>query len=739
MQTGEALQSDRQARRVSRPSVVSSAVLGVGLLLSSVAGRSESQDIRGVGPRPATAVPRVPALARWEQNLRGISPQGRPPVPGPSTYARLYGSSTALGNMDGDNHYDPLQVFLGGRAYARSRREAGDLSWDPRWFDPAVQAAVHQYRDLYLIPNACRAAGYHAHNTGLAWHYLETGDALSRDVAILMSRRSAGSDDQWPIENSASFEASREVAFSILMRLNAEDLGQAHRTRTDELVSVAIGHIDQWTASRRSHCLYVRPFMVGLTLEALIAYWDRYRDPRIPPKVKLALDWLRANAWSPTGGGTPGTGAFLYTDIDVGRLDPIGCQGHGYSPEGGGQWPAPDLSLLIAPAYAWYYLHSGDPTYRAWGDEAWAGSSGVNTIYTQKVYNQTYRWSRRFLEWRERGNREWPAPTVIRLTGPAPAAGRANAPSPLFRVGFDAPRRAVPRPVLITPSDGGRGGSFLPRTVRLTSDQPEASFRYRPASNASGTLSIGISNDGGLANPSPAPYTVQGSAPLATGYTIQGPKSGYSGRLARLTVALEPAGAVPPPSADGEGGLITILVTDSTRLGDFSPRVNVNAGMVWLSADLPTMDLVYQPTKPGRVTVRARSEGGLSNPPDFAYEVVATRPDASYRPRAGDRAVLFDGAGPGVVPVLIDEAAFREYQVAMGRADGRGRLQILRHAKRFFVLPDGLDVEILRPIAVDSGESAIEVRFSNGPLSGQSALVPSQFVTRMIGSKTDGS
>ncbi|MCA1685434.1 MAG: hypothetical protein LC745_05510, partial [Planctomycetia bacterium] len=339
------MQSERVAVRWFRP--VGVFTLAVAVSLAAPPARS-----RAAGP--------VPALSRWEAILRGHNRTRPLLVKGPEAYADAFGPASALGFMDGDNHYDPIQVFYQGRDYALAKRAAGDRSWDPAPFDAAIAAAVRQYRDLYLVPNACAASGHHAYNAGLARHYAETGDPSSRDAALLVSTVSAAAPDAAPLAMFAPAEASREVAFSILLRLNAEGLGQDHRESTDRVVALAMGHVDQWTSARRAPCLYVRPFMVGLTLEALIAYYDRYRDPAIPPKVKRALDWLRANTWDPSHGATPGTGTFLYTDVDVNRLDPAACAGHGYSPDPNeGRIPAPDLGLLIAPAFAWYYQYSG--------------------------------------------------------------------------------------------------------------------------------------------------------------------------------------------------------------------------------------------------------------------------------------------------------------------------------------------------------------------------------------------
>lgn len=715
-------------------------LLGGALVVAGAVGKAP-----GSGPvarrRPALAPSPgpVPSLARWKSNLRGRNRPGSPPVPGPESYAAAFGASSVLGNLDADNHYDPIRVFYEGRDYAQGWRDAGDRSWDPAPFDAAVAAAVHQYRDLFLAPYGGAAAGHHAYNAGLARHYAETGDPASRDAALLVSTRAPGSVDAMPLQAAVSYEGSREVAFSILMRLAAEDLGQSHRARTDEYVALALGHVDQWTAARRPPCLHVRPFMVGLTLEALIAAWDRYRDPAIPPKVKRALDWLGANAWDPAGGSAPGTGAFYYTDVDVNRLDPKGCAGHGYSTDPGDQrTPAPDLGLLIAPAFAWYYQYSGDRAYRAWADRVWAGSSGTSLIETQKVYNQSFRWSRKYLDWRDRGDAAWRPAGSLTLTAPSPSVGRANAPSAPFRVAFAGARRSVAAPVVVTPSDGGAGGAFFPPSFRLTTDRPSAIFRYRPSADAAGPLAVALTQGAKLGDPPPATYTARGSATTATGYTVTGPKAGLVGRSVTFEVALTPPGAVPPTASDGQGGLLVVDLVDGSDRGAFAPYVATDSGRAWLSADRPSMTVGYTPKSAGPRSFRSRNDGGLPDPPDLPFSAEDRRSDPSYRPRAGDHALVSAPDGPDLVPVLADLRAYQVHAKAVGTADGRARLEGLRRDGAFHLAPGGSGVEVLRLVPASTGETAVEVRFTDGPLRGRVGLVPPSYLTRPSVAPADG-
>ena len=153
-----------------------------------------------------------------------------------------------------------------------------------------------------------------------------------------------------------------------------EKLGVPRRPRLTDLVNQALGHISQWfitksfrngpdadpAASRGQY--YIQPFMVGLTMEALIMFQEATGDARALPNVKVALDWLWANAW------VPADQAFWYENMVADPSLPF--------PQRAG---SPDLNLLIAPAYAWYYKMTGDTIYRDRGDQAFEG--GVKKAY----------------------------------------------------------------------------------------------------------------------------------------------------------------------------------------------------------------------------------------------------------------------------------------------------------------------------------------------------------------------
>jgi hypothetical protein len=130
---------------------------------------------------------------------------------------------------------------------------------------------------------------------------------------------------------------------------------------------------------------FMQPFMVGLTSEALIMYYNLTGDSRVLPAISRAMDYLWNNLWISSAQ------AFLYIDKAV-------------DSEGGASAvkPAPDLNLLIAPAYAWLYHMTGDRKWIDRGDLIWVGGVMNAFLNNGKQFNQSYRWSFDYLVWRNK-------------------------------------------------------------------------------------------------------------------------------------------------------------------------------------------------------------------------------------------------------------------------------------------------------------------------------------------------
>jgi hypothetical protein len=299
------------------------------------------------------AMPPIPELDRWQAQMIEYGEQ----------HCRTLGDPAASADTKlASTYYDAERVYLQIAAYT------GDTSWNP-----CAALAERAYRDAYVSPNGGVVPGYWNFSTGMRIDFERTGDRRSRDAVVLLSEGAAFARDGTPLEWTEGHETSREVAYAILSYLDAEDLGEARRTRRDALVRQAIGHVDQWFGSRTA--TYVQPFMVGLTLEALIRVYEREPRLEILNAVRIATDALWEEAWIPE------QESFFYISTD---------------PTAG----APDLNLLIAPAYAWMWSLTHDPRALDRADQVFAGGVRRAWLGGAKHYNQSYRWSFDYVGWR---------------------------------------------------------------------------------------------------------------------------------------------------------------------------------------------------------------------------------------------------------------------------------------------------------------------------------------------------
>jgi hypothetical protein len=223
--------------------------------------------------------------------------------------------------------------------------------------------------------------GWRVFPHGLHQDFKRTGDAKSKEAVLLLAKNSAYA---WA-GGGKQPGLSRETAYALMVCLVAEELGEPKHPQRDQAVEYALGHIDQWFVSRTAPD--VKPFMVGLACEALIQYYEKTKDPRVPPAITAAADWLRENAW------VAQDTAFWYH-----------CK-EPYNPKKEPLKGAPDLNLLIAPAYAWLYLQTNDTKYRDCGDQVFSG--GVRKAYLAggKQCSQSYRWSFDYVKGRREAER----------------------------------------------------------------------------------------------------------------------------------------------------------------------------------------------------------------------------------------------------------------------------------------------------------------------------------------------
>ena len=305
-----------------------------------------------------------------------------------NTWGTQHCTSASRGTADeklGATYYDQIRVYEQIRSYT------GNAA---KW-DPCIASAVATYRG-YVEGSLAWGGGYGAvpgywnFTAGLRQHYERTGDARSKQAVLALARNASYCSDWTPADYTRSAALSREVAYCIEARLDAMALGVPKTPYYDLMVSTALGHLDQWWISKSFRApvdsydgmpggagnYYIQPFMVGLTMHALMREWERSHDARILPAVKAALDGLWARTW------VAADQSFWYENF-------VTNPALTFPPQPG----APDLNQLIAPAYLLYAKATGDTSYIAKADAIFAGGVAGAFLENPKQFNQNYMWS----------------------------------------------------------------------------------------------------------------------------------------------------------------------------------------------------------------------------------------------------------------------------------------------------------------------------------------------------------
>src|SRR5436190_536526 len=243
---------------------------------------------------PAAAQP-IPQLALWEAHMLSY---------GQSLCDYLASGATQDSKLQ-NVYYDAIRVFY----------QIADYTNNPAW-NTCAQRARSVYRDQYVMGAACWPSGfgcvpgYWNFTHGERMDFERTADGNSKSAVLSQALNAAYSTDaDYNASETQSAWLSREEAYGLMAHLNAERLGAAPRASTPQIAEKNFAYMDQWFGSKSFRCpsicdpaaakgqYYIQPFMVGLTAEALIMWFDKTGDARVLPALRQAMDWLWANAW----------------------------------------------------------------------------------------------------------------------------------------------------------------------------------------------------------------------------------------------------------------------------------------------------------------------------------------------------------------------------------------------------------------------------------------------------------
>lgn len=305
----------------------------------------------------------------------------------------------------------PAKLFVSGLTYydaARVYYQIADYTHEQKW-NACAKTALIAYREGYVNaqPVHGKVAGWEIFPKGLYLDWIKTGDAASKQAVLDLAANAAFSEvpsTSW-VPGPMTI---REMSYNLEAKLYANDLGAKldysfHLTQLRlywRQMRFMLEH-QTWVGMPAPDPLmpgdkYVRPFMVGISAEALIEYDTRTHDATILPLMKPVLELMWQQAYD-------GHGAMRYTVPQSQGACPWTLDdSDSCVPES-----APLLNMLIAPAYMWVYQQTGETVWRDRADTLFAGvvayadRTGTLCCPAGKAYNQIMRWMPEYFRWRQ--------------------------------------------------------------------------------------------------------------------------------------------------------------------------------------------------------------------------------------------------------------------------------------------------------------------------------------------------
>ncbi len=309
-------------------------------------------------PAPAKKGRDFPGLKKWEQNMIFLGKRWCNPT-------KTYGFGWEADVW----YYDGTRIYF----------QIADYTHDPSWNKCALNIA-QQYRG-YVLQNSGKLPGWRVFSRGMRMAWQRTGDDSYKQAVILLARNSAYAYKA----GGPSDLLIRETAFIVEAYLEAERVGEPRNPKLEQAVGYLLGDFQRLFVTGGYQLN--QPFFDGLAAEALIDYYEVTQDPRIPPAIKLMCDGLWAKGYNDKNH------EFFYNTDPQGPTCSVSCMKY-----------IPDLTNLIAPAYAWYWRYSNDDLYRREADEMFGHAMDTDIGYSGKIFSQNYRWSFDYVRWRSGGS-----------------------------------------------------------------------------------------------------------------------------------------------------------------------------------------------------------------------------------------------------------------------------------------------------------------------------------------------
>jgi hypothetical protein len=351
--------------------------------------------VRKDGP---TSYPPIPGLSssvipgrahRYWENIMTASSNGGGAAAGP-TYRRCISRSDA----DAPQGYNPENAalpyslsfpsintkvwFYNDQTYFKIARYTGDYTWANCGL---YIAKTMKDRFLNVSPSV---AGYYYFPRILQAAYEWTSDASYKDAIVAISEH--GNNFRGEVHDFAI----REHAFAFERQLARQAVTGEPNYHLSYYADAAIGHLYELAIDSPART-FNEPFMLGLAMRPLIAWYKMSHDERVPVVIKLVLDKLWTDWYDQT------KHHFYYNPEPEG----LRCTNTATPANHCRIYTSSLLNNLVSPAFAWYWRLTGDDTYRQRGDDMFAYVFQDGDPYYPKEWSQVYYWSWDFVAWRK--------------------------------------------------------------------------------------------------------------------------------------------------------------------------------------------------------------------------------------------------------------------------------------------------------------------------------------------------
>lgn len=340
-----------------------------------------------------TSFPAVPTKASWESQLLTAYGKWCTDDNGTVSYA---GDSTLSFGSD-------IQVWYYDGAWALYWLH--EYTGNPKW-KKCADTIARDYRTEMIGRNGAGSVFNKYFFRGLHRSVRDYDMRGRRAVDLILSGLPPGLGQAEGLVGSPSDPGIRSTAYALELAITAAEMrgwrkfhyiaDPVLKGRVKRMADLLLQNIYQNIGDDYD---YWQSFMAGIAQRAAILWYEYSGDERAPVLVKRALDLMMSPALYGQNPTFPNDIAWMRGVAAPGSIIGPHCVGNCFPT------PSGFLVGMILPAYAWLWQHTGDDTYRIFGDTVWTSyltTPEWDLDWNGKITNESFGWwSEAYVAWRE--------------------------------------------------------------------------------------------------------------------------------------------------------------------------------------------------------------------------------------------------------------------------------------------------------------------------------------------------